>query len=47
MMLRRAVIAVVLTPSMLHLLADMSQPAMHLTQNLTTKALVYDISSPR
>lgn len=40
MMLHRVEIAAGLTLSMLRLLADMSQPTMHLTQNLTTKALV-------
>lgn len=46
MMLHRVEIVVVRIPSMLRLLANMSQPTMHLTRNLTTKALVYDISLP-
>lgn len=40
----RVEIAAVLTLSTLRLLAAMSQPTMHLTRNLTTKALVYETS---
>ena len=46
MMLHRAVIAAVLTLLMRRLLADTSQPTMHLTLNLITKTLVYDTSLP-
>lgn len=42
----RVEIAVVLSLSMPLPLAATSQPIMHLTQNLTTKVLEYDISSP-
>lgn len=44
MLFYRVVIAAVLTPSMLRLLASMCQPTMHLTQNRRMKALVYDTS---
>ena len=46
MLFYRVATAAVLTPSMLRLLASMSQPTMHLTQNRTMKALVYDTSPP-
>lgn len=46
MKFRRGEIAAVQTRSMLRLQADTSQPIMHLIQNLTTKASVYDTSLP-